>query len=157
MFPTNRTSSSSSSSASEKPLSTLTGHSGPVTCVQLSLPYALSAAGSTVRLWDVVQGTCLKLLQHDEDHHVTTMAWISTFKGVSTVDSEGKLRCFDLCDLETANHEIVAAASVTRLGEEDEEEEEEEEAEEKDKGGEESSAVSPVGGATNGHSVSLVL
>ena len=65
---------------SEKPLSTMTGHSGPVTGVKLSLPFALSAAGCAVRLWDVTQGTCLKLLQHDEDSPVTTMTWTSTFK-----------------------------------------------------------------------------
>ena len=40
---------------SEKPLSTMTGHSGPVTGVKLSLPFALSAAGCAVRLWDVTQ------------------------------------------------------------------------------------------------------
>ena len=105
----------------------MTGHSGPVTGVKLSLPFALSAAGCAVRLWDVTQGrggglgpkfatvpsndlvnvsqtfhqisaknfanmltfwhcccvhqgTCLKLLQHDEDSPVTTMTWTSTFK-----------------------------------------------------------------------------
>ena len=50
---------------SGKPLVTLTGHSGPVTGVLLPVtPYqqwAFSAAGSCVRLWDVVQGTCLKV------------------------------------------------------------------------------------------------
>ena len=70
----------SGSQTSEKPLSTMTGHSGPVTGVKLSLPFALSAAGCAVRLWDVTQGTCLKLLQHDEDSPVTTMTWTSTFK-----------------------------------------------------------------------------
>ncbi len=85
-------------SSSEKPLSTMTGHSGPVTGVKLSLPHALSAAGCAVRLWDVVQGTCLKLLQHDDDSPVTTMTWTSTFKGAVTVDTAGRLRCFDLYD-----------------------------------------------------------
>lgn len=104
-----------SNSTSEKPLSTMTGHSGPVSGVQLSLPFALSSSGSSVRLWDVLQGTCLKLLQHDEDCPVTTMTWISTFKGVATVDSVGKLRCFDLFDLETTNHEIVVASSLLQI------------------------------------------
>ena len=81
--------------SSEKPLSTLTGHSGPVTCVRLASPpspLALSAAGASVRLWDVEQGTCLKLLQHEEESPVTSMTWISTFKGVATVDSASRLR-----------------------------------------------------------------
>ena len=106
---------SSSNTGVERPLTTMTGHSGPVTNVQLSLPYALSSAGSTVRLWNVDQGTCLKLLQHEEEAPVTTMAWISTFKGVATVDSFGTLRCFDLYHLETANQEIVVASSLSQL------------------------------------------
>ena len=48
-----------------KPIVTLTGHSGPVTGVLLpAAPYqqwAFSAAGCSVRLWDVEQGTCLKV------------------------------------------------------------------------------------------------
>ena len=47
--------SATTSSSSEKPLTTMTGHSGPVTSVQLSLPFALSAAGCSVRLWNVLQ------------------------------------------------------------------------------------------------------
>jgi len=51
---------------SGKPLVTLTGHSGPVTGVLLpGAPYqqwAFSAAGCSVRLWDVIQGTCLKVI-----------------------------------------------------------------------------------------------
>ena len=50
---------------SGKPIVTLTGHSGPVTGVLLpAQPYhqwAFSAAGCSVRLWDVTQGTCLKV------------------------------------------------------------------------------------------------
>ena len=66
---------------SEKPLATLTGHSGPVTGVLLALPkLAFSAAGCTVRLWDVEAQTCLKLLQHEPDCPVTSMSWISTFQ-----------------------------------------------------------------------------
>ena len=38
------------------------------------------------------------MLQHDEDSPVTTMTWTSTFKGAATVDTAGKLRCFDLYD-----------------------------------------------------------
>lgn len=105
--------------ASEKPLTTMTGHSGPVTGVQLSLPFALSVAGSTVRLWNVLQGTCLKLLQHDEDSPVTTMTWISTFKGIATVDTRGKLRCFDLFDLETSKQEIICASAITDMHQDD--------------------------------------
>ena len=105
-----------SSSTSEKPLSTMTGHSGPVTAVQLALPsLALSGAGSTVRLWNVATATCLKLLQHDEDSPVTTMTWISTFKGVATIDTRGRLRCFDLFDLETSKAEIVSATSAVSV------------------------------------------
>lgn len=55
--------------SAEKPLVTLTGHSGPVVGVLLCIPFALSAAGCTVRLWDVQKcggvGVCLKLLHHD--------------------------------------------------------------------------------------------
>lgn len=69
-----------------------------MTGVKLSLPFALSAAGCAVRLWDVTQGTCLKLLQHDDDSSVTTMTWTSTFKGAVTIDTAGRLRCFDLYD-----------------------------------------------------------
>ena len=51
---------------SGKPLVTLTGHSGPVTGVLLpATPYqewAFSAAGCSVRLWDVLQGTCLMVI-----------------------------------------------------------------------------------------------
>lgn len=108
--------------ASDKPLLTMTGHSGPVSSVQLALPLALSAAGSNVRLWDVTQGNCLKLLQHDEDSPVTTISWISTFKGVATVDLAGRLRCFDLSDLETNNHEIVLSSSTKQVVQTDEEE-----------------------------------
>jgi len=90
----------------------MTGHSGPVTSVQLSLPFALSSAGSAVRLWDVQQGNCLKLLQHSEEQPVSCMAWISTFRGVATVDAEGSLRCFDLADMENVQHEIVTANAI---------------------------------------------
>ncbi len=64
--------------SAERPLATLTGHSGPVVGVLLCLPLALSAAGCTVRLWDVSRGggggACLKLLQHG-DSPVTAMTW----------------------------------------------------------------------------------
>ena len=52
------------------------------------------------------------------------MTWISTFKGVATVDGRGKLRTFDLLvDLESTKSEIVMASSETRLYDEEEEEE----------------------------------
>lgn len=110
--------------SAERPLVTLTGHSGPVVGVLLCMPFALSAAGCTVRLWDVLKcggsGVCLKLLHHDvrwlrfEDVNinlkfyygfcenlyvyspVTTMTWTSTFRGAVTIDAEGQMRCFDL-------------------------------------------------------------
>lgn len=93
---------------------TLTGHSGPVTGVLLALPLALSAAGCTVRVWDVNSTTCLKLLQHG-DSPVTAMTWISTFRGVATVDASSTLRCFKLEDLETIREEIVSAATTTDI------------------------------------------
>ena len=78
----------------------------------LALPkLAFSAAGCTVRLWDVEQQTCLKLLQHEPDCPVTSMSWISTFQGIVTVDGSGKLRTFSLEDIETTNREIVTASS----------------------------------------------
>ena len=87
----------------------LKGHSGPVTGVLLALPkLAFSAAGCTVRLWDVEAQTCLKLLQHEPDCPVTSMSWISTFQGIVTVDGAGKLRTFSLDDIEATNREIVA-------------------------------------------------
>jgi len=92
------------------PVCTLTGHSGPVTGVLLALPMALSAAGCTVRVWDVPTKTCLKLLQHS-DSPVTAMSWISTFRGVATVDSDNILRTFRLDNLETLREEIVSAST----------------------------------------------
>ena len=105
------------SNVDQRPLATLTGHSGPVTGVKLYLPLALSVAGSSVRLWDALQGTCLKLLQHEEGVSVTTMTWISTFEGAATVDASGRMRCFDLsADLESsreeASSEIIVASAV---------------------------------------------
>ena len=91
-----------STGSAERPLATLTGHSGPVVGVLLCLPLALSAAGCTVRLWDVSRGggggACLKLLQHG-DSPVTAMTWTSTFRGAATIDSSGKMRCFHLVSL----------------------------------------------------------
>ena len=94
----------------------LKGHSGPVTGVLLALPkLAFSAAGCTVRLWDVEAQTCLKLLQHEPDCPVTSMSWISTFQGIVTVDGAGKLRTFSLDDIEATNREIVAPSSVVAV------------------------------------------
>ena len=88
----------------------MTGHSGPVTGVLLALPLALSAAGSIVRVWDVATKTCLKLLQHS-DYPVTAITWISTFRGVATVDSQHILRTFSLENVEKLQDEIVTASS----------------------------------------------
>lgn len=95
-----------------RPLTTMTGHSGPVTAVQLSFPLAVSAAGFTVRLWDALQGTCLKLLEHDDGHPVTAMTWLSTFRAVATVDCAGTFRCFVLDQLETTKQEILKPDST---------------------------------------------
>ena len=81
-----------------------------MTGVLLALPLALSAAGSVVRVWDVTTKTCLKLLQHS-DSPVTSMTWVSTFKGVATVDSSNILRTFSLEHLETLQEEIISASS----------------------------------------------
>ena len=89
---------------------TLTGHSGPVTGVLLASPLALSAAGSIVRVWDVASKTCLKLLQHS-DVPVTAITWISTFRGVATIDSQNILRTFSLENVENLQEEIVVASS----------------------------------------------
>ena len=99
------------------PVCTLTGHSGPVTGVLLALPLALSAAGSIVRVWDVASKTCLKLLQHS-DVPVTAITWISTFRGVATIDSHNILRTFSLENVENLKEEIVVA-SCKRLIETD--------------------------------------
>ena len=88
---------------------TLTGHSGPVTGVLLASPLALSAAGSIVRVWDVASKTCLKLLQHS-DVPVTAITWISTFRGVATIDSQNILRTFSLENVENLQEEIVVAS-----------------------------------------------
>jgi len=89
---------------------TLTGHSGPVTGVLLALPLALSAAGCTVRVWDVTSKTCLKLLQH-KNSPVTAMSWISTFHGVVTIDAANILRTFKLENVENLSEEIISASS----------------------------------------------
>ena len=82
-----------------------------MTKVLLCLPLALSGAGCIVRVWDVNTKTCLKLLQHSSDSPVTAMTWISTFKGVATVDGDNILRTFRLDNLEALSEEIVSAAS----------------------------------------------
>merc|ERR1712079_468405 len=66
--------------------------------------------GCTVRVWDVATKTCLKLLQHS-DSPVTAMSWISTFRGVATVDSDNIMRTFRLDNSETLREEIVSAAT----------------------------------------------
>jgi hypothetical protein len=80
----------------------------------LALPLALSAAGCTVRVWDVSSKTCLKLLQH-ADRPVTSMTWISTFRGVVTVDASNNLRTFKLDNVETIREEIVTASSIRTI------------------------------------------
>ncbi|CAB4061071.1 unnamed protein product [Lepeophtheirus salmonis] len=79
----------------ERPLMTMTGHSGPVTGVQLAYPWALSSSGCTVRLWNVDNGNCHRLLRH-ESSPVTAFTWMSTFRAVATVDGDGIFRCFNL-------------------------------------------------------------
>ena len=49
-------------------------------------------------------------MQHS-DSPVTAMSWISTFRGVATVDSDNILRTFRLDNLEALREEIVSASS----------------------------------------------
>ena len=48
-----------------------------------------------LRLWNVLNATCLKLFQHHESP-VLSMAWILTFNGVVTLDGNSTLRTFRL-------------------------------------------------------------
>ena len=72
----------------------------------MSTPIALSASGLTVRIWNVQNGTCLKLLQHS-NVPVINLSWIFTFKGVITIDTENVLRTFDLAQVEKLQQEIL--------------------------------------------------
>ncbi|QQP50458.1 Uncharacterized protein FKW44_011468, partial [Caligus rogercresseyi] len=92
----------------ERPLLTMTGHSGPVTGVQLAYPWALSSSGCTVRLWNADNGNCTRLLRH-ESSPVTAFTWMSTFRAVSTVDGEGIFRIFNL---EEENDELLSEQEI---------------------------------------------
>jgi hypothetical protein len=98
----------------ERPLATLTGHSGSVSALKLVLPLALTAANATVRLWDVERVVCLRVLLHEPEVMVTAVAWTSTFRGALTADAAGHVRVFDLhrqCD----DGRLVVADCVTPL------------------------------------------
>ena len=92
-------------------LFTFSGHSGPITALLISTPVALSASGSTVRMWNIENGTCIKLLQHSPvPSTVLCMSWIPTYKGVFTIDAENTLRTFSFHQTNTClevDHEII--------------------------------------------------
>ena len=94
------------------------------TAVLISNPIALSASGSAVRLWNIENGTCLKLLQHSVSSPILSMSWIPSFNGVFSLDSENTLRTFNLNQVQTCQgrqdpagiiQEIVKPSSSKKL------------------------------------------
>jgi len=77
-------------------LFTFSGHSGPITALTISTPIALTASGSTVRMWNIESGTCLKLLKHSVTSPILCMTLFPSFNGLFTIDTENMLRIFIL-------------------------------------------------------------
>lgn len=98
------------SKRSSKALNTFGGHCGPITALLLAKQVALSASGSTVRLWDVKSGTCLKLLQNNGC--VTCLAWVPAIDGgIFTLDTQQSLRSYSL----QVDQEILEATSLRKI------------------------------------------
>ena len=104
-------------------LFTFSGYFGLITAVLISNPIALSASGSALRLWNIENGTCLKLLQHSVSCPILSMSWIPSFNGVFSLDSENTLRTFNLNQVQTCQNqdpagiiqEIVKPSSSKKL------------------------------------------
>ena len=89
-------------------LFTFSGYFGLITAVLISNPIALSASGSAVRLSNIENGTCLKLLQHSVSSPILSMSWIPSFNGAFSLDSENTLRTFNLNQVQTCQNQDPA-------------------------------------------------
>ena len=98
-----------------KTMYTFSGHSGPINAVLLQDNIALSSSGSSVRIWSVLNGTCLKLLQHQADL-ISDISFIMTYKCMATIDTDNVLRFFSLNELEESQKEILVPMNSQRLG-----------------------------------------